>query len=115
MHTDPDCLFCKIAAGKIPSRKIFEDDDVFAFHDIAPWAPVHILIIPKRHIASMVDVTADDQALLGKMMAISPQLMLDLGVTNGYRHVLNTGHDGRQEVKHLHLHVMGGPRPWAKG
>lgn len=115
MSHDPNCLFCKIVAGQIPSKKVHEDEDILAFHDIHPWAPVHILIIPKRHITSMVDVTLDDQALLGKMMAISPKLMADLGVTNGYRHVINTGRDGLQEVMHLHLHVMGGPRPWLKG
>src|SRR5688572_29004393 len=114
MSHDPNCLFCKIVAGQIPSKKVHEDEDILAFHDIHPWAPVHILIIPKRHITSMVDVTSDDQALLGKMMAISPKLMADLGVTNGYRHVINTGRDGLQEVMHLHLHVMGGPRPWLK-
>jgi histidine triad (HIT) family protein len=112
---DPNCLFCKIVAGQIPSKKAYEDEDILAFHDIHPWAPVHILIIPKRHITSMVDVSMDDQALLGKMMAISPKLMADLGVTNGYRHVINTGRDGLQEVMHVHLHVMGGPRPWLKG
>jgi len=115
MSQDPNCLFCKIVAGQIPSKKAYEDEDVLAFHDIHPWAPVHILIIPKRHITSMVDVTMEDLALLGKMMAISPKLMADLGVTNGYRHVINTGRDGLQEVMHLHLHVMGGPRPWLKG
>ncbi|NDG41155.1 MAG: histidine triad nucleotide-binding protein [Betaproteobacteria bacterium] len=115
MHTDPNCLFCKIVAGQIPSRKVYEDDELLAFHDIAPWAPVHILIIPKLHITSMVDVTLEHQALLGKMMAISPKLMRDLGVTEGFRHVVNTGRDGRQEVMHLHLHVMGGPRPWIHG
>jgi histidine triad (HIT) family protein len=115
MSHDPNCIFCKIVAGQIPSKKVFEDEDILAFHDIHPWAPVHILIIPKRHITSMVDVTLDDQALLGKMMAISPRLMADLGVTNGYRHVINTGADGLQEVMHVHLHVMGGPRPWLKG
>jgi histidine triad (HIT) family protein len=115
MSHDPNCIFCKIVAGQIPSKKAYEDEDILAFHDIHPWAPVHILIIPKRHITSMVDVTMEDQALLGKMMAISPKLMADLGVTNGYRHVINTGRDGMQEVMHLHLHVMGGPRPWAKG
>jgi histidine triad (HIT) family protein len=112
---DPNCLFCKIVAGQIPSKKVHEDEDILAFHDIHPWAPVHVLIIPKRHITSMVDVSMDDQALLGKMMGISPKLMADLGVTNGYRHVINTGRDGLQEVMHLHLHVMGGPRPWLKG
>ncbi|WP_284620278.1 histidine triad nucleotide-binding protein [Aquabacterium humicola] len=115
MNADPNCIFCKIVAGQIPSKKAYEDDDILAFHDIHPWAPVHILIIPKRHIASMVDVGPDDAALLGKMMAISPRLMKELGVTNGYRHVINTGRDGLQEVPHVHLHVMGGPRPWLKG
>jgi len=115
MHTDPNCIFCKIVAGQIPSRKVYEDDELLAFHDIAPWAPVHILIIPKLHLTSMVDVTLEHQALMGKMMAISPKLMLDLGVTDGFRHVVNTGRDGGQEVMHLHLHVIGGPRPWRNG
>ena len=115
MHTDANCLFCKIVAGQIPANKVYEDDEVIAFHDIHPWAPVHILVVPRQHITSMEDVTSAHQALLGKMMAISPALMRGLGVVNGYRHVLNTGPDGRQEVMHLHLHVMGGPRPWAKG
>ena len=115
MHTDPHCLFCKIVAGQIPSRKVHEDAQVLAFHDIHPWAPVHLLIVPKTHITSMVDVTPEHQALLGHMLAISPRLMLDLGVTQGYRHLINTGPDGRQEVMHLHLHVMGGPRPWLRG
>ena len=115
MHTDPHCLFCKIVAGQIPSKKIHEDAHVLAFHDIHPWAPVHILIVPKHHINSMVDDTPEHPALLGHMLAISPKLMLDLGVTNGYRHLINTGPDGRQEVMHLHLHVIGGPRPWLRG
>jgi histidine triad (HIT) family protein len=115
MHSDPNCIFCKIVAGQIPAKKVFEDDQLIAFHDIHPWAPVHILIVPKQHIASMADVTAEHAELLGRMMALSPRLMADLGVTNGYRHVINTGHDGLQEVMHLHLHVMGGPRPWNKG
>ena len=115
MAADPNCIFCKIVAGQIPAKKVYEDEDILAFHDIHPWAPVHILIIPKTHITSMVDVGLEHQALMGKMMAVSPRLMLELGVTNGYRHVMNTGADGRQEVQHVHLHVMGGPRPWAKG
>ncbi len=115
MSHDPNCIFCKIVSGQIPAKKAYEDEDILAFHDIHPWAPVHVLIIPKRHITSMVDVTMDDQPLLGKMLAISPKLMAELGVTNGYRHVINTGRDGMQEVMHVHLHVMGGPRPWAKG
>ncbi len=115
MSADPTCIFCKIVAGQIPARKAYEDDQVLAFHDIHPWAPVHVLIIPKQHIASMVDVGAEHAALLGHMMALSPRLMKELGVSNGFRHVINTGADGRQEVPHLHLHVMGGPRPWLKG
>ena len=115
MSADPNCIFCKIVAGQIPARKVFEDDELLAFHDINPWAPVHILLIPKRHIASMQDVVDADQALLGRMMTQSSKLMAALGVTGGYRHLINTGPDGRQEVPHLHMHVMGGPRPWAKG
>jgi len=113
--TDPNCIFCKIAAGQIPANKVYEDDEIVAFHDIHPWAPVHILLIPKRHIVSMVDVTEADAPLLGRMMAVSPRLLRELGVTNGFRHVVNTGRDGNQEVMHLHVHAMGGPRPWLKG
>ncbi len=112
---DAHCIFCKIVAGKIPSNKVFEDEHMLAFHDINPWAPVHILLVPKRHIVSMADVGEADAGLLGHMMAQSPRLMKELAVTNGFRHVINTGADGRQEVQHLHVHVMGGPRPWAKG
>ena len=115
MSADPNCIFCKIVAGQIPARKVHDDDELLAFHDIHPWAPVHVLIIPKQHIVSMADVTDAHAGLLGRMMALSPKLMRDLGVTNGFRHLINTGADGRQEVMHLHLHVMGGPRPWAKG
>ena len=115
MSHDPNCIFCKIVAGQIPARKVHEDDHLLAFHDINPWAPVHILVIPKLHIVSMADVGDEHAALMGRMVAVTPRLMRELGVTNGYRHVINTGPDGRQEVMHLHLHVMGGPRPWLKG
>lgn len=117
-HTahDPDCIFCKIAAGQIPSRKVYEDEDVFAFHDIRPAAPVHFLIIPKKHIASMAHVTAEDAALMGKIMALAPQLALEQGCNpypaGGFRLMVNTGVEGGQEVHHLHVHVLGGPRPW---
>ncbi len=114
-NVDPNCIFCKIVAGKIPAHKVHEDDQVLAFHDINPWAPVHVLLIPKRHIVSMTDVDASDAGLLGHMMTLSARLMKELGVNNGFRHLINTGVDGRQEVQHLHIHVMGGPRPWAKG
>jgi histidine triad (HIT) family protein len=113
-HAD-NCIFCKIVAGQIPSNGVFEDEDVKVFHDINPWAPVHVLVVPKRHISSMVDVTPADQAVLGKMMVLAPQLMAQLGVHNGFRQIINTGHDGGQEVGHVHMHVMGGPRPWTKG
>ena len=115
MSHDANCLFCKLVDGKIPSRKAYEDDEILVFHDIAPWAPVHLLLIPKRHIVSMVEVTGADAPLLGRMMAMIPRLMLDNGVTNGFRIIVNTGKDGMQEVPHLHLHAIGGPRPWAKG
>jgi histidine triad (HIT) family protein len=115
MHSDPNCIFCKIVAGTIPSRKAFEDDELLAFHDIQPWAPVHVLIIPKTHIAMLSDVGPEHDALLGRMLGLAPRLMRELGVTNGFRTLINTGVDGRQEVPHLHMHVMGGPRPWAKG
>ncbi|MET0383461.1 MAG: histidine triad nucleotide-binding protein [Burkholderiaceae bacterium] len=115
MTHDPHCIFCKIVGGQIPSRKVFEDDEIFAFHDIAPWAPVHLLLIPKRHVASMADVVDSDAPLLGRMMAMVPKLMAANGATNGFRVIVNSGADGGQEVPHLHLHAIGGPRPWAKG
>ena len=116
---DPNCLFCKITAGQIPSRKVYEDDTLFAFHDIRPAAPVHFLIVPKQHIPSMAQVCPSEEALLGKMMALAPQLALEQGCNpypeGGFRIVVNTGTEGGQEVHHLHLHVMGGPRPWKHG
>lgn len=111
-----DCLFCKIIEGNIPSTKVFEDDDFIAFKDINPVAPVHLLLVPKHHIVSMQDVTADDAVWLGKMMSLAPKLAAENGCRpgpeGGYRLVLNSGKDGGQEVDHLHLHIIGGPRPW---
>lgn len=115
MNHDPQCLFCKIAAGQIPAKKVFEDDQLLAFHDIAPWAPVHVLIIPKEHVPSHYDVGAEHEALLGRILVLAPRLMRELGVSNGFRTVINTGADGGQEVPHLHVHLIGGPRPWRKG
>jgi histidine triad (HIT) family protein len=115
MHRDPSCIFCRIVAGEIPCRKAYEDDDILVFHDIAPWAPVHVLVIPKEHFTTFYDVTEAQTPLLGRMLALAPRLMRELGVTNGFRTLINTGKDGMQEVQHLHVHVMGGPRPWAKG
>jgi histidine triad (HIT) family protein len=118
MH-DPDCLFCKIAQGKIPSRKVHEDEDFFAFHDIRPAAPIHFLIVPKRHIASLAQVSAEHTDMLGRMMVLAPQLAQQEGCNpypdGGFRTVINTGSEGGQEVHHLHMHVMGGPRPWLRG
>jgi len=115
MNHDPNCIFCKIVEGKIPSRKVYEDDELLVFHDIAPWAPVHVLLVPKEHVPTMYELQAGDAPLLGRMLSMAPNLMRELGVTNGFRVLINTGEDGRQEVPHVHMHVMGGPRPWAKG
>ena len=115
MSADPDCIFCRIVAGQVPSRKVHEDDELLAFHDIHPWAPVHILVIPKTHIATLAEVGPEHEGMLGRMLALAPRLMRQLGVDNGFRTLINTGRDGGQEVWHLHMHVMGGPRPWAKG
>ena len=116
MSADPNCIFCKIVAGQIPAKKVYEDDELLVFHDIHPWAPVHVLVIPKQHIATPRRRRATSTTpLLGRMLALAPKLMRELGVTNGFRTVINTGPDGGQEVYHLHMHVMGGPRPWLKG
>ena len=116
---DPNCLFCKIVAGQIPSKKVYEDDELLAFHDIHPWAPVHFLIIPKAHIPSMAQVGPEHEALMGRIMMLAPRLALEQGCNpypaGGFRIVVNTGAEGGQEVRHLHIHVMGGPRPWLKG
>ena len=102
-----DCLFCKIAAGDIPSNKLFEDDQLLAFYDIDPQAPVHFLVIPKKHIDSAAVLTEDDAALLGHIYAVIAQLAARLGIAeNGYRVVTNVGADGGQSVKHLHFHVL---------
>ncbi len=115
---DANCLFCKIIAGKIPSRLVYQDDQVFAFHDINPWAPVHFLLVPKMHIPSMAHVTEAHVGVLGHMMVLAPKLALQEGCRpypqGGFRIVTNTGAEGGQEVHHLHIHVMGGPRPWLK-
>lgn len=115
MTHDPACVFCRVVAGAIPSRKAYEDEDLLVFHDIAPWAPVHLLVIPKAHVGSLYDVGDEHAALLGRMLTLAPRLMREQGVDNGFRVLVNNGADGRQEVPHLHVHVMGGPRPWAKG
>lgn len=119
MTTSLDCIFCKIVAGTIPSRKVYEDEEIFAFHDIAPWAPVHFLMIPKEHIASMAHLSHAHEALVGRMLVLAPRLALEQGCRpypeGGFQIVTNTGAEGGQEVHHLHFHVIGGPRPWSRG
>ena len=116
-----NCLFCKIAAKQIPTKAIYEDDEVIAFHDINPAAPVHFLIVPKLHVATLSDCTEKHAALLSKIMLLAPQLAREQGCgyaddgagrSGGFKTQINTGPDGGQEVYHLHVHVIGGPRPW---
>ena len=116
---ETNCIFCNIAAGAIPSRKVYEDDELFVFHDIAPWAPIHFLMVPKKHIPSMAQVHDEHAELLGRMMTLAPRLAMEQGCKpypeGGFRMVVNTGAEGGQEVHHLHMHVMGGPRPRLRG
>lgn len=111
MSNPQDCIFCRIVRGQIPCRKIFEDDDVLAFHDIHPAAPVHFLIVPKRHLVNLYDADLREAALLGKMLGMSGELARQQGCDDGFRIVINNGRVGRQEVYHLHSHVMGGSEP----
>ena len=106
-----DCIFCKIAAGELPSGKIYEDDRVLAFHDSRPSARVHFLIIPKLHIASLADCTPDHGELLGHMLLLAPRLAKEQGLEAGFKTLINTGRGGGQEVFHLHVHVFGGGDP----
>ncbi|MCS6785781.1 MAG: histidine triad nucleotide-binding protein [Thiobacillaceae bacterium] len=103
-----DCIFCKIVAGEIPSRKVYEDEEVLAFHDIRPVAPVHFMLIPKAHVATLADCGPEHQALLGRILLLAPRLAREQGLTDGFRTVINTGRGGGQEVFHLHVHVFGG-------
>ena len=106
-----DCLFCKIARGEIPSRQVYEDDELFAFHDINPARPVHILVIPKRHITSLATVSDADAPVLGRMLAVANKLANENGSPDGFRVIINNGRIGGQEVPHLHAHVVGGSEP----
>ena len=103
-----NCVFCKIVRGEIPSKKVYEDADIFAFHDIHPLAPVHFMIVPKKHFDSLADCGVGEQALLGKILAMAPRLAREQGSTDGFRTIINTGRVGRQEVYHLHVHIIGG-------
>jgi len=106
-----DCIFCRIVKGEIPSRKIYEDDDILAFHDIRPAVPVHFLIIPKQHIESLATANMSHQAVWGRMLAKAGELAASQGLTDGFRTIVNTGRVGCQEVYHLHIHILGGPDP----
>lgn len=106
-----DCIFCKIAEGTIPSRKVYEDDQILAFHDIQPQAPTHLLVIPKKHIASLDAAEPGDAELLGRAMLAARQVARDAGLADGgYRVLTNIGPDAGQVVFHIHLHVLGGEK-----
>ncbi|SBS26512.1 HIT-like protein [Marinomonas aquimarina] len=104
-----DCLFCKLVNGDIPAKILYQDDDVIAFEDIAPQAPSHFLVIPKRHISTLNDLTADDAALVGKLPITAAKIAKQLGIAeDGYRVVMNCNEQGGQTVYHIHMHVLGG-------
>jgi len=109
--SDPNCIFCKIVRGEIPSRKVYEDADILAFHDIQPAAPVHFMLVPKKHVANLYDATLDDAPVLGRMIALTGQLAREQGAADGFRTIINTGRVGQQEVQHVHIHVIAGPNP----
>ena len=103
-----DCLFCKIIAGTIPSSKVYEDEQTYAFADINPQAPTHVLIVPRKHIASLDHAAPEDIATLGHLHTVAADIARGQGLANGYRTVINTGEDGGQTVDHLHVHLLGG-------
>lgn len=111
---DNTCLFCKIVMGQIPSKKIYEDEEIIAFHDIRPAAPIHVLMIPKIHVANLYDCTPTHAALLAKVVLLSPKVAAIAGANNGFRFVINNGADSRQEVYHLHAHILAGAHPWER-
>jgi len=106
-----DCIFCKIVDGKIPSKKVYEDDDILAFNDINPARPVHVLVIPKKHITSLASALPDDAPILGKILLKANEIAVAQGSPDGFRVIINTGRVGQQEVPHLHAHIVGGPEP----
>ncbi|MBK8063053.1 MAG: histidine triad nucleotide-binding protein [Betaproteobacteria bacterium] len=106
-----DCIFCKIVRKEIPARILYEDEDILAFHDIRPVRPVHFLIIPKAHVATLYEANMDHHRALGRMLAMSGELARQAGATDGFRAIINCGRVGHQEVYHVHMHVIGGPEP----
>jgi histidine triad (HIT) family protein len=109
--SDPNCVFCKIVRGEIPCRKVYEDADVLAFHDIQPQSLVHFMLVPKRHVASLYDLTDADAPVMGKIMTLAGRLAREQGANDGFRTIVNTGRIGHQEVQHVHVHVLAGPEP----
>jgi histidine triad (HIT) family protein len=111
MTTDVNCIFCKIVRGEIPAKKVHEDEDVLAFHDVRPQAAVHFLLIPKEHVPTLYDAGMKQHRALGKMLALVGELARKEGAGDGFRIIINTGRVGHQEVYHVHMHVLGGPEP----
>ncbi|HLS86531.1 MAG TPA: histidine triad nucleotide-binding protein [Burkholderiales bacterium] len=110
MH-DPNCIFCKIVKGEIPAQKAYEDELVLAFNDIRPQAPVHVLVIPKAHVANLYEAQAAHEPALGRMLAVAGRLAREAGANDGFRTIINNGRLAHQEVYHVHMHVLGGPEP----
>jgi histidine triad (HIT) family protein len=106
-----DCLFCRIVAGSIPCQKVYEDDEMLAFRDINPARPVHVLLVPKRHITSLATALPEDAPVLGRMLARANEIAVAEGSPDGFRVIINNGRVGQQEVPHLHIHIVGGPEP----
>lgn len=106
-----DCIFCKIVRGEIPSKKVYEDEEILAFNDIQPQRPVHVLVIPKKHITSLATATDADAPVLGRILAKANELATAQGSPDGFRVIINTGRVGQQEVPHLHVHIVGGADP----
>ena len=102
------CLFCKIVAGEIPSKKVFEDDLTYAFRDINPQAPIHVLVVPRKHIGSLAETSYEDREMLGYLHLVAARIAKSEGLSQGFRTVINTGPDGGQTVDHLHVHLLGG-------
>lgn len=106
-----DCLFCRIVRGEVPAAIVHEDEWVLAFKDIQPQRPVHVLVIPKKHITSLADATEADTEVLGRMLVLANRIAVDQGSTDGFRSIINTGRVGGQEVMHVHMHIVGGQEP----
>jgi histidine triad (HIT) family protein len=109
--SDANCIFCKIVRGEIPANKAYEDELVLAFHDIRPQAPVHVLVIPRAHVATLYDAQPGHEAALGRMLAVAGKLAREAGAAEGFRTIINSGRVAHQEVYHVHMHVLGGPEP----